>query len=316
MPNLVSTADYTLSQVPPQKVIWGVGVYGLDWGEKGKSAEYRNWGEADALAHGPTAQSGYDDVSQSPWVKYQRDGIQREVWYEDKRSFDAKLDLINARGMAGFGIWRLGQEDPSIWDSIKSKQKPVACQAVVQPDLSAGRRLLPTDRAYARRGVPQVLAIARRAARVRLPAHRGVQRNKLHERQDLQSAIFRTQPLRIPPREQASRRYPARAARRATHEGSGLPPTDDPTVGADTLYFPQVQHQMATPFLQYWQQHGGLAQFGFPISEPILEQSDVDGKTYLVQYLERARFEYHPEYKGTDAQVLLGLLGLNVSPCR
>jgi hypothetical protein len=28
-----------------------------------------------------------------------------------------------------------------------------------------------------------------------------------------------------------------------------------------------------------------------------------------VQYFERARFEYHPEYAGTDHEVLLGLLG-------
>jgi len=69
-------------------------------------------------------------------------------------------------------------------------------------------------------------------------------------------------------------------------------------------------------FFQYWQQNGGLRQFGYPISEPVLEQSPTDGKTYMVQYTERARFEFHPEYSGTSAEVLLGLLGLNISPCK
>jgi hypothetical protein len=98
--------------------------------------------------------------------------------------------------------------------------------------------------------------------------------------------------------------------------GRFFPLADDPAVGPDTVYFPQVQHSLSGPFLKYWQSHGGLAQFGFPISEPVIEQSDVDGKTYTVQYMERARFEYHQEYQGTQAEVLLGLLGLNVSPCR
>jgi micrococcal nuclease len=60
-------------------------------------------------------------------------------------------------------------------------------------------------------------------------------------------------------------------------------------------------------FLQYWLSHGGLAQQGLPISSEISERSDTDGKTYTVQYFERAAFEYHPETAPND--VLLSLLG-------
>ena len=98
--------------------------------------------------------------------------------------------------------------------------------------------------------------------------------------------------------------------------GRIFPPAEDPTTGADTVYFPQVKHTLSGPFLGYWQRYGGLAQFGYPISEPVLERNSTDGKTYTVQYFERARFEFHPEYRGTEAEVLLGLLGLDVLPCR
>ncbi len=37
-----------------------------------------------------------------------------------------------------------------------------------------------------------------------------------------------------------------------------------------------------------------------------------DGNTYLVQYFERARFEYHPEHKGTPYEVQLGQFGRRV----
>ncbi|MEA2573682.1 MAG: hypothetical protein QOH93_980 [Chloroflexia bacterium] len=75
-------------------------------------------------------------------------------------------------------------------------------------------------------------------------------------------------------------------------------------------YFPETGHSLHFAFLGYWQRNGGLAQFGYPLSEEIREVSPTDGKTYTVQYFERARFEYHPEYKGTPAEVLLGLLGV------
>jgi hypothetical protein len=61
-------------------------------------------------------------------------------------------------------------------------------------------------------------------------------------------------------------------------------------------------------FLDYWKSHGGLEQQGYPISQLMQEKSDVDGKTYTVQYFERAVFELHPE-KEAPYDVLLSLLG-------
>ena len=56
-------------------------------------------------------------------------------------------------------------------------------------------------------------------------------------------------------------------------------------------------------------QNGQLPVFGYPISEEFSEVNAIDGRPYLVQYFERARFEYHPEHAGTPYQVLLGQLG-------
>ncbi len=90
-----------------------------------------------------------------------------------------------------------------------------------------------------------------------------------------------------------------------------------PAITSDTIaYFPQTGHTLGNTFLRYWQNHGGLAIFGFPISEEFTEVSPVDGKPYTVQYFERNRFEYHPEFAGTDFEVLLGLLGSDVTKGR
>ena len=77
------------------------------------------------------------------------------------------------------------------------------------------------------------------------------------------------------------------------------------------LYFDATGHNLIGPFRAYWEQHGGLAIYGYPISEQFTEVSKTDGKTYTVQYFERNRFEFHPELPA-PYQVSLGLLGVQV----
>jgi Glycosyl hydrolase family 99 len=94
-------------------------------------------------------------------------------------------------------------------------------------------------------------------------------------------------------------------------------------------YFAETAHAIAPQFWGYWSSHGlefdgqpgksfqeSLALFGLPLSEPVMEQSATDGKTYLTQHFERARFEFHPENAGTQYEVLLGLLGRELSGIR
>ena len=77
----------------------------------------------------------------------------------------------------------------------------------------------------------------------------------------------------------------------------------------DSRTFPETGHTVKGLFLTYWETHGGLAQQGYPISEELQEQSDTDGKTYTMQYFERAVFEMHPENQ-PPFDVLLSLLGV------
>src|ERR1044072_3992574 len=72
--------------------------------------------------------------------------------------------------------------------------------------------------------------------------------------------------------------------------------------------FAETGKTLCGRFLEYWQSHGGLAQQGYPISTEMQERSDTDGKTYTVQYFERAVFEAHPENQPPN-DVLLSLLG-------
>jgi hypothetical protein len=74
-------------------------------------------------------------------------------------------------------------------------------------------------------------------------------------------------------------------------------------------YFAETGHAVKEAFLRYWQREGGVAVFGYPISEELPEINVSDGKVYTVQYFERARLEWHPTFAGTPDEVQLGLIG-------
>ena len=77
---------------------------------------------------------------------------------------------------------------------------------------------------------------------------------------------------------------------------------------AGSRTFPETGKTVSGRFLDYWNTHGGLAQQGYPISNELQEKSDTDGKTYTVQYFQRAVFELHPENQ-PPYDVLLSQLG-------
>jgi hypothetical protein len=78
------------------------------------------------------------------------------------------------------------------------------------------------------------------------------------------------------------------------------------TIGA---CYPEASNVCTDDHFQgFWSGNGGLYQFGYPVAPGRVERA-ADGRERLVQYFERARFEYHPEQAGTKYDVLLGLLG-------
>lgn len=81
-------------------------------------------------------------------------------------------------------------------------------------------------------------------------------------------------------------------------------------------FFAITGHNVPEPFISYWDNHGGVERFGYPLTEAFEEISETDGERYLTQYFERARFEFHPEYIGTKDEVLLGLLGTETTAAR
>lgn len=110
--------NWTVTQIPPDKVILGVVLLGYDWaGGRGVTVDHEQ-AQSTAHTHGATVKRSDDG---SPWFTYQdSSGNRHEVWYEDARSARAKLELVSRYGLGGAFFWRLGGEDSSVWPEVRA----------------------------------------------------------------------------------------------------------------------------------------------------------------------------------------------------
>lgn len=93
--------------------------------------------------------------------------------------------------------------------------------------------------------------------------------------------------------------------------GRHFHPADPPAAQlTDATFFAETGHNLRAGFQDYWRANGGLAQFGYPLTEEFTETLE-DGNSYTVQYFERARFEWHPN-NPEPYRVLLGQFGQRV----
>ena len=129
--------------------------------------------------------------------------------------------------------------------------------------------------------------------------------NRLYTVQYFERAVFELHPENQPPNDVLltllgvfafQKNYPWGAAEQVSNTSPG------------SRSFPETGKRVGGAFLAYWNEHGGLAQQGYPITDELIEVNSLNGKPYLVQYFERAVFEYHPE-NPTATRVLLAQLG-------
>jgi len=83
----------------------------------------------------------------------------------------------------------------------------------------------------------------------------------------------------------------------------------DPPSNGRGVRFEATGHRLSGAFRVFWEANGGLARFGYPLTEELIEPEFGSGRPRTVQYFERARFEHFPEQSGTPYEVQLTRLG-------
>lgn len=116
-----SVIRYALTQVPSHKILLGVPAYGYDWNLSTKRAKALSYAEAISTANRYGITPLWDGKALSPYYRYTSSGLRREVWFESRFSLGFKLDLVGKYKLGGIAMWRLGQEDPGVWQVIEDK---------------------------------------------------------------------------------------------------------------------------------------------------------------------------------------------------
>ncbi len=122
---ITKVIEYAVTRIPSEKILLGISNYGYDWTlpyVRGLSdAPSLSTVEAIELAKSYGSEIMFDEVSKAPFFFYtDNDGNTHEVWFEDARSFAAKMDLIKEYNLAGGFIWDLMRENPQGYVTINS----------------------------------------------------------------------------------------------------------------------------------------------------------------------------------------------------
>lgn len=109
-----------------KKMIMAYPLYGYEWktetgsfGSKVIRGWYQmaSWNRVKNLVKNENLVENWDELSMAPWVNFEEDGVNHQIYFENKRSLKAKIDLVKQNQLAGYGFWALGYEgeDLSIW---------------------------------------------------------------------------------------------------------------------------------------------------------------------------------------------------------
>ena len=119
-----------MKDLAPSKTIVCIGSYGYNWSDNGDEAETVSFEDALITAKeslDSPEQIKFDPASKNPYFTYgEDDGSTHTVWFLDAVSALGQINNANSYNVAGVALWRMGSEDPSIWEIFGNKASTVS----------------------------------------------------------------------------------------------------------------------------------------------------------------------------------------------
>lgn len=127
LPQVRKVLEYALTYFTSDRLYLGIPTYGLNWAlpyQPNKQTPSLDHVQAVQLAWDRHAAIRYDQQAQAPWFRYvDEKGTEHEVWFEDVRSIQAKLNLAQEFGLYGVGYWNLNRPFPQNWTLLNGTTK-------------------------------------------------------------------------------------------------------------------------------------------------------------------------------------------------
>lgn len=124
LPQVSRVLDYAVKVIPSKKILMGMPNYGYDWTlpyTKGTAARSLSNTAAVDLAIKEGVAIQYDTTAQAPFFYYKDDnGKQHVVWFDDARSIQARLKLVDKYNLGGVSYWTITRFFPQNWIVLSS----------------------------------------------------------------------------------------------------------------------------------------------------------------------------------------------------
>ena len=120
VPFIKSVLNYVKGKIPPEKLSLGIPLYYWGWcaDTSQKVVSSGTYNRLLTIMDNFRCNLGFDSALGASWLTYSYQDQQYQIWYQDKLSFQNKLDLIKQNNFRGFSAWVLGIEDPGIWSAL------------------------------------------------------------------------------------------------------------------------------------------------------------------------------------------------------
>ncbi|QQS38475.1 hypothetical protein IPM62_03775 [Candidatus Woesebacteria bacterium] len=115
---LHDVTEYANKTIPKEKRILGIGLYAYDWQIGTTQGDDLTLNEVAKILNKEGVEKFYDENFQSPYLTYTKDGIHRIIWYENTKSFAAKLKLAH-ENYAGIALWKMGDIPETFYLTLK-----------------------------------------------------------------------------------------------------------------------------------------------------------------------------------------------------
>jgi len=121
LPWCEKVVTYAKSQIPSNKLLMGLPLYGRSWPDK-KYNRGLVFKQVQNLMTQYQGTANYT-VETGPYFEFQ-DTLRVKVFYEDDRSLAEKLKLYQYANIQGVAFWRIGQESKDLWGKLGLMPKP------------------------------------------------------------------------------------------------------------------------------------------------------------------------------------------------
>lgn len=117
--------DQLAKVVPPAKTVIGFGNYGYDWviGSRKGGVEV-SYGDVVAAAVANKVPIQWDANTNNPVLRFKAGNDQHEIWFLDAVTALNHIEDVSDDGFRGVALWRLGSEDPAMWQSLPNQNWP------------------------------------------------------------------------------------------------------------------------------------------------------------------------------------------------